>query len=193
MQNQRFNEDQVELDAHFAERVQAYIELGETPQQAHISATEKFGETETVARELRQQKHLRSPLAVAFLGALIWFALTTIAFAAMVSVASMTNLLGHLPPFISAVLSILALLGGVVAPALLAGRLMGYWFPSRRGAALVGIVLPGLCFMLWMGILTMLNGHSDSLDSWSWLTILPLAGGVLLSLKRGAQQKRCRR
>jgi hypothetical protein len=113
---------------------------------------EKFGEIETVARELRQQKHLRSPLAVAFLGALIWFALTTIA-----------------------------------APALLAGRLVGYWFPSRHGAALVGIVLPGLCFTLWMGILTMLNGHSDSLDSWSWLTILPLAGGVWLSLKRGAQ------
>lgn len=62
MQNQQFNEDQRELEAHFAERVQAYIELGETPEQAAISARQKFGETESVLRELRYQKALRSPI-----------------------------------------------------------------------------------------------------------------------------------
>jgi hypothetical protein len=45
-------EDRTELDAHLAERVQAYIELGETPEQAEISAREKFGETETVVRDV---------------------------------------------------------------------------------------------------------------------------------------------
>ncbi|MBB6049407.1 permease prefix domain 1-containing protein [Armatimonas rosea] len=60
---QRFrDEDKAELEAHLAERVQAYIELGETPEQAALSAREKFGETETVLRELRWQGLRRSPI-----------------------------------------------------------------------------------------------------------------------------------
>ncbi len=62
MQNQRFEDDQAELEAHFAERVHAYLELGETPEQAQLSAREKFGETETVMRELRWQGLRRSPI-----------------------------------------------------------------------------------------------------------------------------------
>lgn len=59
---QRFEEDRAELEAHFAERVQAYIELGETPEQAQLSAREKFGQTETVIRTLRWQRVTNSPL-----------------------------------------------------------------------------------------------------------------------------------
>jgi len=58
--NQRFDEDRAELEAHFAARVQAYIELGETPEQAKISALQKFGETEAVMRTLRRQRVLHS-------------------------------------------------------------------------------------------------------------------------------------
>jgi len=59
---QRFSEDRVELEAHFADRVQSYIELGETPEQARISAAEKFGETESVVRELERRKLMQSPI-----------------------------------------------------------------------------------------------------------------------------------
>ncbi|WP_394796372.1 permease prefix domain 1-containing protein [Armatimonas sp.] len=62
-QNQvAFNEDQAELEAHFTERVQAYLELGETPEEALLSAQEKFGETERVLSELRWQRLRRSPI-----------------------------------------------------------------------------------------------------------------------------------
>lgn len=60
--NQRFDENRAELEAHFKERVQAYIELGESPEQANISAREKFGETKAIVRELRSQAVLRSPI-----------------------------------------------------------------------------------------------------------------------------------
>ena len=76
MMNQRFDEDRAELEAHFAERVQAYIELGETPEQAKISALQKFGETEMVRRKLRSQRILHSPLLWA-----IGCAATTVAIA----------------------------------------------------------------------------------------------------------------
>jgi hypothetical protein len=62
MQNQQFNEDKAELDAHFEARVQSYIELGETPEQALISATKKFGATDSVARELWWRRVWRSPM-----------------------------------------------------------------------------------------------------------------------------------
>ena len=60
---QRFNEDQAEVQAHFAERVQAYVELGETPEQAIVSAREKFGETRVVMRTLQRQRVWNSPIA----------------------------------------------------------------------------------------------------------------------------------
>ena len=70
--NQKFqNDDRLELEAHFAERVQAYIEIGETPEQALISAREKFGETKAVVRELKWQKALRSPLTSGVICAMI--------------------------------------------------------------------------------------------------------------------------
>jgi hypothetical protein len=62
MRQQLRDEDRLELEAHFAERVQAYIELGETPEQAALSAREKFGETEQVLQELRWQGLRRSPI-----------------------------------------------------------------------------------------------------------------------------------
>jgi hypothetical protein len=57
--------DRSELEAHIAERVQAYIELGETPEQAALSAYKKFGVMETVLRQLRWQRALRAPLPTA--------------------------------------------------------------------------------------------------------------------------------
>ena len=60
--NQRFDEDRAELEQHFADRVQAYIELGDTPEQARLAALEKFGETEAVMRQLRRRRATRSPL-----------------------------------------------------------------------------------------------------------------------------------
>lgn len=75
MQNQRFrDEDRLELEAHFAERVQAYIELGETREQAERSAREKFGEPEHVLKELRHQRELRRPVALGALAGLCWLA-----------------------------------------------------------------------------------------------------------------------
>lgn len=59
---QQFNEDRAELEAHFYERVQAYVELGETPEQAKISAVAKFGETEVVLGQLRRRRARQSPV-----------------------------------------------------------------------------------------------------------------------------------
>lgn len=80
MQNQRFEEDRAELEAHFAERVKAYLELGETQEQAEASAREKFGATEPVLRELLWQKTLRHPVAIGILGGLCWLALAALPF-----------------------------------------------------------------------------------------------------------------
>lgn len=60
--NQRFDEDRAELEAHIADRVQAYIELGDTPEQARIAALAKFGETEVVLKQLHRQRIARSHL-----------------------------------------------------------------------------------------------------------------------------------
>ena len=62
MRQKFHDEDRAELEMHFAERVQAYIELGETPEQAQLSATEKFGETEQVLKTLHGQGLRRSPI-----------------------------------------------------------------------------------------------------------------------------------
>lgn len=185
------DEDRLELEAHFAERVQAYIELGETPQQALISAREKFGETEMVVQELRQQRALRSPLVVAALGALVWFALTTASFVLMVSAASLLNVMGaNLHPALTLVLSVLALCFGVLLPAFLAGHTLGYRFPKQRGVALVGIVLPGVAFTLWLGIVSLLS--RGAIQDLSWATVLPILVCAAWGLARGTRQKRCR-
>jgi hypothetical protein len=184
MNQKLLDEDRRELEAHFAERVQAYIELGETPEEALISAREKFGQTEAVVQELHQQRTMRSPLVVASLGALLWFALTTFSFVLMVSAGSFLNVMGvSLPPALTVVLSILALCFGVLLPAFLAGHTLGYRFPQRRGAALAGIVLPGVVFTLWLGIVSL---HS------SWVTIAFIVALAALGLKRGAAPKRGR-
>ena len=62
MNQKLLDEDLRELEAHFAERVQAYFELGETPEQAVISAREKFGETERALGELQRQRLRHSPI-----------------------------------------------------------------------------------------------------------------------------------
>ncbi|WP_309709855.1 permease prefix domain 1-containing protein [Armatimonas sp.] len=74
MQNQRFEDDQAELEAHFAERVQAYLELGETPEQAQLSAREKFGDLETLKRQLCWQRMRRHPVIIGALAGLCWLA-----------------------------------------------------------------------------------------------------------------------
>lgn len=75
MQNQQFrDEDRAELEGHFAERLQAYVELGETPEQAVLSARAKFGETEAVVRELHWQRIVRQPLQIGMLAGVSWLA-----------------------------------------------------------------------------------------------------------------------
>jgi hypothetical protein len=66
------DEDQVELDVHFAERVQAYLEIGETSEQAQISARQKFGEVKAVRRELLWRKALRHQVLVVLGVGLCW-------------------------------------------------------------------------------------------------------------------------
>ena len=78
MLKQRFDEDRAELEAHFAERVQAYVELGETPEQARASAREKFGETEAVMQELRWQRVVRSPITSGIVSAVGYLLVTVI-------------------------------------------------------------------------------------------------------------------
>ncbi len=84
--NRRFDEDRAELEAHFAECVQAYRELGETPEQAAVSALQKFGEQEAVFQELKRQRqavHLRSLVGILGLG-LVWGVVWPILFAALI-------------------------------------------------------------------------------------------------------------
>jgi len=81
------DEDRAELEAHFQERVQAYIELGETPEQAEISAVAKFGEVEATLKELRRQRVanrlISKSIGVMGLG-LVWGLLFAMMFAALV-------------------------------------------------------------------------------------------------------------
>jgi hypothetical protein len=62
MQNQRFDEDRAELEAHFAERVQVYVDLGQPLEQAQASAREKFGNPERYLQQLRLRRYLLRPL-----------------------------------------------------------------------------------------------------------------------------------
>jgi hypothetical protein len=78
MRQKHADEDRLELEAHLAERVRAYIELGETPEQAAISARAKFGETERVLKELRWQQLRRSPI--------LWGALSALGYVLLVGV-----------------------------------------------------------------------------------------------------------
>jgi hypothetical protein len=87
MKNQQFEEDKFELEMHFQERVRAYVELGETPEQAELSAREKFGETEAVVRELRWQRVLRSPIFWGLICAAVYLLATVLVKAPWVSVA----------------------------------------------------------------------------------------------------------
>lgn len=89
--NQQFEEDRAELEAHFQARVQAYIELGETPEQAVRSARQKFGEMQTTLEELKRQRYrqslLRKPLGI--LGIcihwlILWFGLVIALFSPLI-------------------------------------------------------------------------------------------------------------
>ena len=66
------DEDKAELEAHFSQRVHAYVELGESPEQALASARAKFGETEAVVRELHWQRTMRQPLKIGMLAGVSW-------------------------------------------------------------------------------------------------------------------------
>lgn len=59
-----FSQDRAELEAHFAERVQTYLDLGMSEEEANRLAQEKFGDLDSQLRALRYQRHVGTPLKV---------------------------------------------------------------------------------------------------------------------------------
>lgn len=68
MQNQQHSDDRAELEAHFAERVQAYRDMGMTSEEATRQAAEKFGSLASSLRQLRIQYYLIRPLKAVWSG-----------------------------------------------------------------------------------------------------------------------------
>lgn len=92
--NQRFDEDRAELEAHLAERVRAYVELGETPEQAALSAYEKFGDIRSELRKLLWRRRLRSPFATACVGFAVSATMMSLVSESPFQMALVFNLLG---------------------------------------------------------------------------------------------------
>lgn len=183
MQNQRFEEDQVELEAHFAERMQAYLELGETPDQALVSAREKFGETEALLKELKQQRARRHPVAIGALAGLCWLAMATVLH--LLTGWLVAPIIHERTPFPfggSEVLLLLTRVYVTLVPAALLVMFKGVErFPRQARTLLLGI----LAFSLL---------HSPSADFLSWLLVLvPTLHGALIGWRlayRARQEKR---
>ena len=83
--NRRFDEDRAEMEAHFRERVRAYLELGESPEEAEASARRKFGDLEESLRAVRRHRvraRLRSASTILGQGAL-WGLLWSVCLSAL--------------------------------------------------------------------------------------------------------------
>ena len=155
------DEDQVELEAHFAERMQAYIELGETPEQAQLSAREKFGETEAVLKELKRQRAQRHPVAIGVLAGLSWLAVAAVLH--LLTGWLVAPVMHERTPFPfggSEVLLLLTRVYVTLVPAALLVMFKGVErFPRQARTILLGILVFSLV-------------HSPSADLLSWLLVL---------------------
>jgi hypothetical protein len=181
MQKQKFLDgDRLEIEAHFAERVQAYVELGETPEQALQSAHEKFGETKVVLKELRLQRNLRRPVVIGALAGLCWLA-TAAALHLLTGwlVAPMIHERTPFPFGGSERLLLLTRVYVTLVPAALLVMFKGVeQFPRQARTILLGI----LAFSLV---------HSPSADLLSWLLVLvPTLHGALIGWRLAYRARR---
>lgn len=139
---QHFDEDRAEIDAHFAERVQAYVELGETQAQAEASAREKFGEVEPIVRQLGWQRVRQHPMTIGALAGCLWLAgylpLALPTRAAFTSLFEASRQLGEPTPPMFAWYSIEATL--LFLPTAMGAAILGRRFPKRHRAILWGTV-----------------------------------------------------
>ena len=146
--NQQFEEDRAELDAHLAERVRAYIELGETPEQAEVSAREKFGEVKTVVHALYWQRARRSPVAIGTLAGACWLALYLPLSILLHTALWQLSQIGWSGPPLSESIMIAPPLSAVIVvqtilatvPAMICARLLGRRFPHRSRAIVLGMM-----------------------------------------------------
>lgn len=160
MQNQRFEEDRLELEAHFAERVQAYIELGETPEQALQSARAKFGERTPVLHALHRRRLLRHPVLVALSAGAGWLALWALLGVPMLAILARwqhdSQLVGEPEPLLSFLLVVAAILG--MMPTALTSIAIWRWRLVVPRAALLGILLASLALLPAFGWVYALGG-----------------------------------
>ncbi|MBB6049406.1 permease prefix domain 1-containing protein [Armatimonas rosea] len=180
MQNQRFNEDQVELEAHLAERIQAYVELGETPEQALVSAREKFGETEVVLKELRLQRNRRHPVAIGALAGLCWLAVAAVLH--LLTGWLVTPIVHERTPFPFGGSEVLLLLTRVYVTLVPAAVLVMYKGVER---------FPKHPPTLLLGVLSFSFLHSPSADLLSWLLVgVPTLHGALIGWRMACHARR---
>jgi hypothetical protein len=160
MRQKYTDEDRLELEAHFAERVQAYIELGETPEQALISARAKFGEHMPVLRELHRRRLLRHPLLVASSAAAGWLGLWALLGVPMLAILTRwqhdSQLVGEPGPLLSFLLVVAVILG--MMPTALASIAVWRWRLAVPRAALLGMLLASLALLPLFGGVYALGG-----------------------------------
>jgi hypothetical protein len=181
-----------EVQAHLEERQRSLIELGESPEAAHEATLKKWGDGHSYVRGLRFRWLWNRPLLVAILGFLSWIIISLLSYSILFAFAGLISLLGKLPRGSTEVLIVLCACLAVLLPGFLTGLFLGRWFPRRRLAATLGVVLPGLCGTLYLAVVTILNGHGGSFDTWSWLMAIPLFLCTWLGTQRGKQGKRRR-
>ena len=173
MQDQKFrDEDQLELEAHFVARVQSYIELGETPEQALLSAREKFGAVETALREVGTQCRLRHPLvytSVALLATVIYLPLSWVVPWIELAGTLQTTLPTAMTLLLLALASLLAL--GVIAIPFWLGRWMGKK-PMPTRAVRLGVTL-GAGLVCFTGLL-----NKDPQTIFRLMELVGLASGI---------------
>lgn len=182
MQQKLRDEDKAELEAHFAERVQAYIELGETPEQALLSAREKFGETDQALQELKQQRARRHPVVIGGLAGLCWLA--TAAVLHLLTGSLVAPIIHERTPFPfggSEVLLLLTRVYVTLVPAALLVMFKGVErFPRHARAILLGILVFSLL-------------HSPSADFLSWLLVaVPTLHAALIGWRLASRARQVR-
>ena len=161
MQDQKHaEEDRTELEAHFGERVQAYIELGETPEQALQSAHEKFGERAPVLRELQRRRWLRHPLFVVVSAGVGWLGLWALLGVPMLAILARwqhdSQLVGEPGPLLSFLCVVAVILG--MMPTALASIAVWRWRLAVPRAVLLGMLVASLALLPLFGWVYALGG-----------------------------------